>query len=69
MRPRCMRGGMTVGTVEHLLATLHAYGVTNALIKVQGEVPTHRRLGARFLHVDRAGGVVEDQGVRPSTRS
>jgi UDP-3-O-acyl N-acetylglucosamine deacetylase len=33
-------GNMTVGTVEHLLATLHAYGITNALIKVQSEVPT-----------------------------
>ena len=31
--------GMSVATVEHLLATLHAYGITNLLVKVQGEVP------------------------------
>src|SRR5262245_56186716 len=31
--------GFAVGTVEHLLAVLHSYGITNLLIKVQGEVP------------------------------
>lgn len=31
--------GMAVRTVEHLMATLHAYGITNLLVKVQGEVP------------------------------
>jgi UDP-3-O-acyl N-acetylglucosamine deacetylase len=34
-----VRGGMVAKTVEHLLATLHAYGVTNLLVKMQGEVP------------------------------
>ena len=28
-----------VGTVEHLLAVLHSYGISNLLIKVQGEIP------------------------------
>ena len=31
--------GFAVGTVEHLLAVLHSYGITNLLVKVQGEVP------------------------------
>lgn len=31
--------GMAVRTVEHLMATLHAYGISNLLVKVQGEVP------------------------------
>ena len=55
-------GGMTVGTVEHLLATLHAYGITNALIKVQSEVPSDGRLGAATSAscIEQAG--VEDQG-------
>src|SRR5215470_12047201 len=54
-------GGMTVGTVEHLLATLHAYGVTNALIKVQSEVPTMDGSALEFCHlIEQAG--VEDQG-------
>jgi DNA-binding response OmpR family regulator len=31
--------GFAVGTVEHLLAVLHSYGITNLLVKVQGEIP------------------------------
>jgi UDP-3-O-acyl N-acetylglucosamine deacetylase len=31
--------GFAVGTVEHLLAVLHSYRITNLLIKVQGEIP------------------------------
>jgi len=33
------KGGLVARTVEHLMATLHAYGVTNLLVKVEGEVP------------------------------
>ncbi len=33
------RGGMVAKTVEHLMAALHAYGITNLLVKMQGEVP------------------------------
>ncbi len=31
--------GFAVGTVEHFLAVLHSYGITNVLVKVQGEIP------------------------------
>ena len=31
--------GIVVGTVEHFLATLHSYGITNLLIKMHGEIP------------------------------
>jgi UDP-3-O-[3-hydroxymyristoyl] N-acetylglucosamine deacetylase len=35
-----LRSGQTqVSTVEHLMSTLHAYGVTNLLVKCNGEVP------------------------------
>src|SRR5882672_10729812 len=34
-----VRGGMVAKTVEHLMAALHAYGVTNLLVKMQAEVP------------------------------
>ncbi len=34
-----VRGGMVAKTVEHLMATLHAHGVTNLLVKMQAEVP------------------------------
>jgi len=33
------KGGLVARTVEHLMAALHAYGVTNVLVKVEGEVP------------------------------
>lgn len=31
--------GLAVRTVEHLMAALHAYGITNLLVKIEGEVP------------------------------
>lgn len=33
------KDGMVARTVEHLMATLHAYGITDLLVKVDGEVP------------------------------
>jgi UDP-3-O-acyl N-acetylglucosamine deacetylase len=33
------RGGMVAKTVEHLMAALHAYGITNLLVKMHAEVP------------------------------
>lgn len=54
-------GDMTVATVEHLLATLHCYGITNALIKVQSEVPAMDGSALEFCKlVEQAG--IEDQG-------
>ena len=53
--------GMSVGTIEHLLATLHAYGITNLLIKVQSEVPTMDGSAKDFCAlIEQAG--IEDQG-------
>ncbi len=54
--------GMTVATVEHLLAALHAYGVTNALIKVQSEVPAMDGSGRAFCHLIEQAGVDEQDG-------
>src|SRR5437667_441575 len=34
-----VRGSMVAKPVEHLMATLHGYGVTNLLVKMQAEVP------------------------------
>jgi UDP-3-O-acyl N-acetylglucosamine deacetylase len=33
------KNGDSIRTVEHLLSALHAYGITNLLIKVHGEIP------------------------------
>ncbi|HXG17468.1 MAG TPA: UDP-3-O-acyl-N-acetylglucosamine deacetylase [Methylomirabilota bacterium] len=33
------RAGVVAKTVEHLLSALHGYGITNLLVKMQGEIP------------------------------
>lgn len=53
------RVGVTVRTVEHLLATLHAYRITNLFVKVQGEVPILDGSAAGFCRLLDSAGVVE----------
>jgi UDP-3-O-acyl N-acetylglucosamine deacetylase len=49
-----------VGTVEHLLAVLHSYGISNLLIKVQGEIPILDGSALEFCEaIDETG--VEEQ--------
>jgi UDP-3-O-acyl N-acetylglucosamine deacetylase len=51
------RGGLTVKTVEHLLATLHAYGITNLLIKMQEEVPAMDGSAREFCALIESAGI------------
>src|SRR5438128_1242375 len=53
------RGGMVAKTVEHLMATLHAYGITNMLVKMQGEVPILDGSALELCALLEEGGVVE----------
>ena len=53
------RGGMTVRTVEHLMATLHAYGITNLFAKVQGEVPILDGAAGELCALIESAGVVD----------
>jgi len=53
------RKGVTVQTVEHLLATLHAYGITNLLVKFQGEIPIMDGSAAEFCQLIENVGVEE----------
>jgi UDP-3-O-[3-hydroxymyristoyl] N-acetylglucosamine deacetylase len=56
------REGETIRTVEHLLSTLHALGITNLLIKVHGEIPVLD--GSALSFCERLAEVgVEDQDV------
>jgi len=56
--------GFAVGTVEHLLAVLHSYGISNLLIKVQGEVPILDGSGVEFCQaLEEAGIQQEDEEV------
>ncbi|HYD47065.1 MAG TPA: UDP-3-O-acyl-N-acetylglucosamine deacetylase [Terriglobales bacterium] len=53
------REGVTVQTVEHILATLHAYRVTNVQIKFQGEIPIMDGSAQDFCALIESAGVVE----------
>jgi UDP-3-O-[3-hydroxymyristoyl] N-acetylglucosamine deacetylase len=57
------RNGVTAKTVEHLLATFHAYGVTNLLVKMQGEVPTMDGSALEFCRLLDAVGLVDQGGT------
>ena len=54
-------GAVTARTVEHLLSALHAYGVTNVLITLDGEVPIMDGSAATFCELLEAGQLVEQQ--------
>ncbi len=53
------RAGVTIRTVEHLLAALHAYRVTNLFVKVQGEVPIMDGSAQRWCELIESAGVEE----------
>lgn len=54
--------GVTAKTVEHLLATLHAYGVTNLLVKMQAEIPIMDGSAIEFCRLIESAGVIEQGG-------
>jgi UDP-3-O-[3-hydroxymyristoyl] N-acetylglucosamine deacetylase len=54
-----VRGGMVAKTVEHLMATLHAYRVTNLLVKMDTEVPILDGSAQELCELVAEGGVVE----------
>ena len=57
-----LRGkGIVVGTVEHFLATLHSYGITNLLVKMQGEIPIMDGSALEFCHLIEEAGIQEQQ--------
>jgi UDP-3-O-[3-hydroxymyristoyl] N-acetylglucosamine deacetylase len=53
------KDGMVARTVEHLLATLHAYGITDLLVKVEGEVPILDGSAVQLCELIESAGVVE----------
>jgi UDP-3-O-[3-hydroxymyristoyl] N-acetylglucosamine deacetylase len=58
------RGGASAKTVEHLLAALHAFGITNLRIKMQGEIPILDGSALMFCDLLESGGIVpQDEGV------
>ena len=52
--------GFAVGTVEHLMAVLHSYGISNLLVKVQGEIPILDGSAVEFCNLIEEAGVQEE---------
>jgi UDP-3-O-[3-hydroxymyristoyl] N-acetylglucosamine deacetylase len=52
-----VRGGAAAQTVEHLLATLHGFGITNLRIKMQGEIPILDGSALGFCDLIDSGGI------------
>jgi UDP-3-O-acyl N-acetylglucosamine deacetylase len=59
------RGLVTARTVEHIMATLHMYRITNALVKIGGEVPFMDGSARDFCQLIEAAGVVEQEAEAP----
>ena len=57
------RGGFGAKTVEHLLATVNAYGVTNLIVKMEAEVPVLDGSALEFCRLVDEAGVVEQAGA------
>lgn len=57
--------GVSVGTVEHLLAALYGLGIDNIRIEIDGpEVPVMDGSSASFVFLIRAAGIFEQRGAR-----
>ncbi len=56
--------GEEIRTVEHLLSTLHARGVTNLLVKVHGEIPVLDGSALEFCKLLDQVGVVDQERPR-----
>ena len=57
--------GFAIGTVEHFLAVMHSYGITNLLVKVQGEVPIMDGSAVEFCQaIEEAGIEEQDEELR-----
>jgi UDP-3-O-acyl N-acetylglucosamine deacetylase len=61
------RNGFGAKTVEHLLATLTSYGITNVLVKMENEVPALDGSALEFCKLLDEAGVVDQPG--PGVRS
>lgn len=57
-------GGDSIRTVEHLLSALHAFGVTNLLVKVHGEIPVLDGSALEFCRHLSEVGVVDQPAPR-----
>ena len=57
------RGCIAARTVEHLMSALHAYRITNALIKISDEVPIMDGSAHAFCHLIEEAGITEQDAA------
>jgi UDP-3-O-[3-hydroxymyristoyl] N-acetylglucosamine deacetylase len=57
-------GSRRIRTVEHLLATLHMLGITNAIIKVDEEIPNIDGSAADFCRIIQGAEIVDQEKKR-----
>ncbi|MCL4136858.1 UNVERIFIED_CONTAM: hypothetical protein GTU68_039803 [Idotea baltica] len=55
-------GDHKVSTIEHLMSALCAYGITNLLVKCNGEVPVMDGSSLEFCNLIEEVGVIEQEG-------
>jgi len=53
------RNGVVAKTVEHLMSALHGYGITNLMVKMQGEIPILDGSAVEFCRLLEQAGIVE----------
>lgn len=51
-----------VGTIEHVMSALHAYGISNVLVKCNGEVPVMDGSALEFCSIIEEVGIEEQEG-------
>ena len=57
-------GGEQIKTVEHLMSALHAFGITNLMVRVSGEIPVLDGSAAEFCDAIAKAGVVDQPAGR-----
>ena len=55
-------GASSAATIEHLMSALHAYGISNLLVKCNGEVPIFDGSALEFCKVIEEAGIEEQGG-------
>ncbi|MBI2880675.1 MAG: UDP-3-O-[3-hydroxymyristoyl] N-acetylglucosamine deacetylase [Candidatus Tectomicrobia bacterium] len=55
------KGAIRVRTIEHLMAALHAFGITNVLIRVTDEIPIMDGSARAFCRLIEEAGVVDQE--------
>jgi UDP-3-O-acyl N-acetylglucosamine deacetylase len=57
------KGRIAAKTIEHVMSVLHAYRISNLLIKISNEVPIMDGSAADFCTLVEAGGIAEQDAV------